>query len=151
MLSISHLNAFFSEITLCVFSFFWLYWGFQWLNQRSLGKCHTALENMWVIFKYLLILIFNIIPQWEQALYDFSTFMCSVIQSCLTLCDPMNCKPPGSSVHGIFQARTLEWVDNSYSRASFRPKDWTHISCDSWIGKGILYQWWLRRDVTVLA
>ena len=69
LLSISHLNAFFSEITLCVFSFFWLYWGFQWLSQRSLGKCHTALENMWVIFKYLLILISNKIPQWEQDLY----------------------------------------------------------------------------------
>ena len=33
-----------------------------------------------------------------------------VIQSCLTLCDPMGCSPPGSSVHGIFQARVLEWV-----------------------------------------
>ena len=34
----------------------------------------------------------------------------SVTQSCLTLCDPMNCSPPGSSVHGILQARILEWV-----------------------------------------
>ena len=33
-----------------------------------------------------------------------------VAQSCLTLCDPMDCSPPGSSVHGIFQARVLEWV-----------------------------------------
>ena len=33
-----------------------------------------------------------------------------VVQSCLTLCDPMDCSPPGSSVHGILQARTLEWV-----------------------------------------
>ena len=32
-----------------------------------------------------------------------------VAQSCLTLCDPMDCSPPGSSVHGIFQARVLEW------------------------------------------
>ena len=59
-------------------------------SKISPGKCHTALENMWVIFKYLLILISNIIPRWEQTLYDFNTFTCSVIQSCLTLCDPMN-------------------------------------------------------------
>ena len=40
---------------------------------------------------------------------------CSVVQSCLTLCDPMNCSPPGSPVHGIFQARILEWVAISFS------------------------------------
>ena len=39
-----------------------------------------------------------------------------VAQSCLTLCDPMDCIPPGSSVHGILQARTLEWVAISFSR-----------------------------------
>ena len=37
-------------------------------------------------------------------------------QSCQTLCNPMDCSPPGSSVHGIFQARILEWVASSYSR-----------------------------------
>ena len=41
-----------------------------------------------------------------------------VAQSCLTLCDPMDCSPPGSSVHGIFQARILEWVPISFSRGS---------------------------------
>ena len=39
--------------------------------------------------------------------------MCSVTQSCLTLCDPMDCSPPGSSVHGISQASVLEWVQVS--------------------------------------
>ena len=42
----------------------------------------------------------------------------SVAQSCLTLCDPVNCSPPGSSVHGILQARILEWVAISFSRGS---------------------------------
>ena len=41
-----------------------------------------------------------------------------VAQSCLTLCDPMDCSPPGSSVHGILQARTLEWVVIAFSRGS---------------------------------
>ena len=49
--------------------------------------------------------------------------------SCLTLCDPMDHSLPGSSVHGILQARILEWVVISFSRVSFQPKDWTHVSC----------------------
>ena len=47
------------------------------------------------------------------------------LQSSLTLCDPMDCSPPGASVHGILQARILEWVDISYSRGSSGPRDWT--------------------------
>ena len=43
-------------------------------------------------------------------------------QSCPTLCDPMDCSLPGSSVHGIFQARILEWVAISISRGSSQPR-----------------------------
>ena len=50
-----------------------------------------------------------------------------------TLCDFMNCSPPGSSVHGIFQARTLEWVAMSSSRGSSQPRGGTPISC--WAGR----------------
>ena len=58
-------------------------------------------------------------------------FICSfheVAQSCPTLCNPVNCSLPGSSVHGIFQARILEWVAISFSRGSSRPRDWTQVS-----------------------
>ena len=51
-----------------------------------------------------------------------------VAQSCLTLCDPVDCSPPGSSVHGILQARILEWVVISFSRGSSRPRDRTRVS-----------------------
>ena len=51
-----------------------------------------------------------------------------VAQSCLTLCDPMDCSPSGSSVHGIFQAWILEWVVVSFSRGSFWPRDRTRVS-----------------------
>ena len=51
--------------------------------------------------------------------------MCSVAQMCLTLCDPMDCSPPGSSVHEIFLARILEWVAISSSRGSFSSRDRT--------------------------
>ena len=52
-----------------------------------------------------------------------------VTQSCPTLCDPMECSLPGFSVHGIFQARVLEWVAISFSRRSSWPRDWTQVSC----------------------
>ena len=45
------------------------------------------------------------------------------LQSCLILCDPVDCSPPGSSVHGVLQARILEWVAGLSSRASSRPRD----------------------------
>ena len=48
-------------------------------------------------------------------------------QSCLTLCHPTDCSLPGSSVHGIFQARILEWVAISFSRRSSQPRDWTQV------------------------
>ena len=51
-----------------------------------------------------------------------------VAQSCPTLCDPMGCSLPGSSVHGIFQARVLEWAAISFSRGSSQPKDRTQVS-----------------------
>ena len=51
-----------------------------------------------------------------------------VAQSCPTLCDPMDCRLPGFYVHGIFQARILEWVAVSFSRRSSRPRDWTQVS-----------------------
>ena len=50
---------------------------------------------------------------------------CSVAKSCPTLCDPMDCSPPGSSVHGIYQARILEWVAISSPKGSPQPRDWT--------------------------
>ena len=65
--------------------------------------------------------------------------MCSVIQSYLTLCDPMDHSPPGSSVHGILQARILEWVAISNSSGSTQTRKQTLISCISWIGRRILY------------
>ena len=63
--------------------------------------------------------------------YLFWEWENEVIQSCLTLQSPMNClptpsSPPGSSIHGIFQARILEWVTISFSKGSSGPRDGTH-------------------------
>ena len=62
-----------------------------------------------------------------------------LLSSCLTLCDPMDCNPSGSSVHGILQARIPEWVATPSSRGSSQPRDRTHVSCISCIGRWILY------------
>ena len=59
----------------------------------------------------------------------FYSCCCLIAQSCLTLCDRMDYSIPGSSIHGIFQARILEWVAISYSRGSSWSRDGTCISC----------------------
>ena len=61
----------------------------------------------------------------------------SWLQSCLTLCDPTDFSPPGSSVRGILQVRIPEWVAMSSFRGSSQPRDWT---CISWV----LYPWATR-------
>jgi len=52
-----------------------------------------------------------------------------VSQSCPTLCDPVDCSSSGLSVHGILQARILEWVAIPFPRGSSRPRNQTHVSC----------------------
>ena len=67
-----------------------------------------------------------------------------VAQSCLTLCNPMECSPPGFSVHGISQARTPEWVAIPFSKGSSWPRDQIQVSCIAsrffaiWVTRGFL-------------
>ena len=75
-------------------------------------------------------------PSWERL--GISTNGCMPPQSlqlCPALCDPMDCSPPGSSVHGFIQSRILKWVAMPSSRQSSWPRDWTcvsYISCTDW-------------------
>ena len=71
----------------------------------------------------------GVVSAWEGCVHVWVT------QLCLTLCNPMDCSLPGSSVHGILQARILEWVAISFSRGSSWPRDWTHVSCVSYPGR----------------
>ena len=57
------------------------------------------------------------------------TVLVAVVQSCPTLCDPMDCRPPDSSANGILQARIMEWVAIPFSKGSSWPKDWTLDLC----------------------
>ena len=67
-----------------------------------------------------------------------------VAKSCPTLCDPMDCSPPASSVHGIFQARILEWIAISFSRGSSQPRNRTQVSCIA----GRFFTNWAMREIS---
>ena len=76
--------------------------------------------------------------EWKWHLLNFPSVLCCA-QSCPALCDPTDCSLLDSSVHGIPQARTLEWIAISSSRGSSQPRDQTHVSCVSCIGGQIFY------------
>ena len=73
-----------------------------------------------------------------------SACCCLVAQSCPTLWDTMDCSLPALSIHGISQARTLEWVAISLFRGSFQPRDRTWVSCVSSISSGFFTHWATR-------
>ena len=89
--------------------------------------------------------IFRVSPKCDPFVPWFlnNFYQCAVcansLQSCPTLCTPMNCTPLGAFVHGILQARMLEWVAMPFSRGSSQSRDRTHISYVSWIGRQVLY------------
>ena len=68
------------------------------------------------------------------------------VLNCFSLCDPMDCSPPGSSVHGIFQARVLEWGVIAFSRRPSWPTDWTRVSHIA----GRRFTVWATREVLVV-
>ena len=91
-----------------------------------------------------------------QALVVFVLGWCLSHQVMSDSCDPMDCSPPASYVHGILQARILEWVTISFSRGSSWPRDWTWISCitdrffTDWVTREAFfnlyessYTWWV--------
>ena len=82
----------------------------------------------------------------QRPLFSFKLCVCLVTQSYLTLWDPWDCSPPGSSVHEIFQARILEWVAMPSSRGSFWPKDQICASCISCTAGGFFTCWAIAED-----
>ena len=70
-----------------------------------------------------------------------------VTQLCLTFCDPLDRSPPASSVHGILQARILEWTAVPFSRGSSQPRDWTQVSHVA----GRLFTVWATRKAHLLS
>ena len=71
-------------------------------------------------------------------------YMCEylVTQSCPTVCDPVDSNLPGFSIHGILQARILEWVAMPSSKGSSQPRDGTQVSCVA----GRFFTFWVTRE-----
>ena len=103
------------------------------LTPSSLPQSLTQCLYWWVCSKHWM-LIFNPLscfsprPFFPPSISRVGYTQVLVTQLCLTLCDPVDCSPPGSSVHGILQARILEWVAIPFSRGSSWPRDWTRLS-----------------------
>ena len=91
----------------------------------------------------LRIFMIQVSPAFHLHTFYILMCVCSVAQQCLTLWQ-MDCSLTGSSVHGSFQARILEWVAISFSRGSSQPRDRTHIFCVSSIGRQIRYHFATR-------
>ena len=112
----------------------------------NLPKVHSK-NYVWGENDYMMIL--NYITLWCIFMihlhYDFC---CLVRKLCIWLfCNPMDFSLPGSSVHGISQARILEWVTIPFSGGSSQPRDQTGVS---WIGGQILYLWATKKDYIMI-
>ena len=117
------------------------YWYLYWCSSTGiLSLVALNIFNLPWFFRGLIM--FRYVFIWVSPILSLFSFFklcaCSVAQSCLTHYDPMDCNPPGSSVHGIFQAKILEWVAISFPKVSSWSRDHTQVSC---IVKWILYHW----------
>ena len=91
-----------------------------------LVSLHSFVQNQLTIHVQVCLYTLYSVP----LIYFFDPYS-EIAQSCPILCDPMDCSLQGFSVHGILQARKLEWVAMPSSRGSFLPRDQTSVSCVS--------------------
>ena len=112
----------------------------QWTSK----SCYKPLsEESWPQLEGMSSSINTLVPRdcfkWAWLPMRPCAYIPKSLQSCLTLCDPKDCSSPGSSVHGILQARILEWIAMPSSRGSSRPRDWGRASYVSCIDRQVLY------------
>ena len=110
----------------------------EFLLQSRVNQLHVYIHPFFFGFPSHLShhRILSRVPQ----LYSRFPWCCAkLLLSCLTLCNPIDCSPPASSVHGILQARILEWVAMPSSRRSSQPRDRTRVSYISHTGRQVPY------------
>ena len=91
------------------------------------GEIVSFFENF--LISYCILYFFLLFKQMHViSIIDIYMTFVLVAKSCSYSCDPMYCSPPGFFVHGILHARLLEWVGIYFSRASYKPRDWTRVS-----------------------
>ena len=113
---------------------------------QSVVPCPVLTVASWSVYRFLkrqvrwsgIPISFRIVHSLLWSTQSFKKWS-EVAQLCPTLCDSMDYSLPGSSNHGIFQARILEWVSISFSKRSSRPRDWTHVSWVSCIDRWIFF------------
>ena len=129
-----HLTACLTQ-TLTLQNWHWLV-GCNWVQQEAnIPKWFQLIKDR---VKYDLVNLLDYLLPNHNCWMKLIVTVCPVAWLCPSLCDPMDCRPPGSSFHGIFQARTLKWVSIPLSRGSAGSRDQICLSC---IGKRILYHW----------
>ena len=110
---------------------------------KALSHIHleiVPLTTIWSSKNFFFILQIRKLELMLVHIFPKSVYVCAKsLQSCLTLCDPMDCSLPGSSDQGIFQARTLEWVALPSFRGSSWCRDRTWVSYISYIGRRVPY------------
>ena len=102
-------------------------------------------ERKWII---ALVLLDSHYEATGGSLYIRDMCVCVLVaQLCLTLCDPIDYTAWGSSIHGILQARILEYVTIPFSRVTSQPRDWTRVSCIA----GKFFTIWAMREAHILG
>ena len=126
----------------------------KWLSSSSwlIRRAH-CLETVHIKIQRLVVQPTAPLQEFRISMSRVWTFLylrasaCLVAQSCLTLCDSVDCSPPGISFHGILQARMLDWVAIPFSRGSSQPRDGTWVSCIA----GRLFSVWVTREAQRLV
>ena len=113
-----------------------------WLINEVICPKSTTSKRLLLTFKILFLS--TPLYSWTKGLNNGLVFSSLFSRWVMSLCDLMDCSPPGSSVHGISQARILEFVAISFSRASSQPRALTLVSWVSCIGRQIPYHWATR-------
>ena len=106
---------------------------------KSLLQCHHSKASILQCSAFFMVQCSHSYDYWKNHSLIILCVHAKSLQLYLTLCDPMDCSLPGSSVHGIIQTTIMVWVAMLLSRGSSWPRDGTHISCVSFIGGWVLY------------
>ena len=122
----------------------WIFSLFHWQSTNTLKmRLYLFLKILYNLYLLIFQIPFFSLVWFFFLIFFFSGILLSMyaksLQSHLTLCSPMDRSLPGPSVHGILQARILEWIVMPSSRGPSPLRDWTCVSCASCIGRQVLY------------
>ena len=108
-------------------SLFYLWDAFKCFSSSGVMLCHY---DIYVYVGWLKAHNGSSLSSLDLNIFSVCVCMCVLVaQLCLILCYPMDCSPTDFSVHGILQARILEWIAILFSRGTSQPRDWTLVSC----------------------